>query len=396
MRIELWSIYFPPVPLGIGPVAGTLARELAARGHAVTAVTSHPHYPKPDWGTSWRVRRRTWNGIKVVELPVYPSRQTTLQRVGEETTYALGQTAWGLWRSEADVVIATVPSLMCVPGACIRARCGTPMVLWLQDIVSQAAQQSGLTGGSRLQPILARLERAAFEHASRTVVISDAFRRQLLDHGAAPNRVERIYLGAPRPIESRWRAGPRENRAPVVLVIGNIGLTQGLTKFVEEFQASPELRSIGAELRITGDGVAAGHLRAAIEDDRVQYLGVVSEKDLERELAGADVGLVTQAWGVSDFNLPSKMATYMACGLPVFAVADPATELFDIVGGSGGGRAVASDDLSRACASLATFLESEPQLKTAAAGSLAFAGENFDASVMAARFESVLKDAVAL
>ncbi len=50
MRIQLWTIYYDPEPMGIAPLAGVWARGMAERGHEVEVITAHPHYPTPQWG----------------------------------------------------------------------------------------------------------------------------------------------------------------------------------------------------------------------------------------------------------------------------------------------------------------------------------------------------------
>ena len=50
MKIHLWSMYYDPVPMGIGPVATMLAKQLSARGNDVTVIASHPHYPTAELG----------------------------------------------------------------------------------------------------------------------------------------------------------------------------------------------------------------------------------------------------------------------------------------------------------------------------------------------------------
>lgn len=388
LRIQLWSIYYEPVPMGVGPVASSLAQELVKRGHQVTVVASHPHYPTPEWGTSWRPRRETRSGVDVVELPVYTRRRTSLQRILEESSYAAAQAIASPFLARPDALVTTIPSLMAMPTAELYARVHKiPWVIWLQDMISEAAAATGFIGGSRLQRSLARIESRAFRASTRIVSISDVFQRKLVEQGVSPAKIERIYL----PPGQLSGAVPRRNATrPVVLVIGNIGLTQNLTAFVRAFERSSELREIGAELRVTGDGVQAGELRAAVVGDRVSVLGVVSSKQLADELARARIALVSQSPEIQDINLPSKITTYMSHGLPIFGAMNPASEAARMIETSGAGWVADSSDLDGACRTLANVLVSESDLAAAGTASRAFAEENFDPGRMAARFEGAI------
>lgn len=392
MKIHLWSIYYEPVPMGIGPVAAMLAKQLQARGDDITVIASHPHYPSAAWGSSYRPRRRVRDGIDVVELPVHTGRSRGWQRMLGELSYGAGQTAAALAPFKADVVIATVPSLMVVPGASLYAHTRrVPWVVWLHDIVSGAAAATGLLDEGPALRMVKRLERFAFADADRVVTISKAFEKQLIAAGVPAAKVEQIYGGASLSLGSP-REGPVPGRS--VLVIGNIGLTQNLAGFARAFQRSAPLRELGAELRVTGDGVAAPEVREAAAAGHVEMLGVVSAERLADELDAARIALVSQHPDVRDFNLPSKITTYMARGVPVFAVVSPGTEAAELVASSGAGWVADSRDLDGACRQLAELLTDDAELARASAAGLAFAAEHFQASAVAGRFGELLEELV--
>lgn len=392
MKIHLWSIYYEPVPMGIGPVAAMLAKQLQARGDDITVIASHPHYPSAAWGSSYRPRRRVRDGIDVVELPVHTGRSRGWQRMLGELSYGAGQTAAALAPFKADVVIATVPSLMVVPGASLYSHTRrVPWVVWLHDIVSGAAAATGLLDEGLALRMVKRLERFAFADADRVVTISKAFEKQLIAAGVPAAKVEQIYGGASLSLGSP-REGPVPGRS--VLVIGNIGLTQNLAGFARAFQRSAPLRELGAELRVTGDGVAAPEVREAAAAGHVEMLGVVSAERLADELDAARIALVSQHPDVRDFNLPSKITTYMARGVPVFAVVSPGTEAAELVASSGAGWVADSRDLDGACRQLAELLTDDAELARASAAGLAFAAEHFQASAVAGRFGELLEELV--
>ena len=392
MRIHLWSMYYDPVPMGIGPVSAMLAKQLSALGNDVTVIASHPHYPSPSWGTSHRPRRLVRDGIDVIELPVYPQRAKGWQRMLCEVSYGAGQTAAALAPLNADIVVVALPSLMAVPGATIYSRLHrVPWVAWLHDIVSSAAATTGLMEEGLALKMVRRLERLAFDDSDRVITISNAFSRQLVEAGVLGSKIERIYGGA-----SLELAAPRSSQPPNrnALVIGNIGLTQNLAEFARAFQASQALRRIGSELRVTGDGVAAPSVRQVAADGHVAMLGVVSKQELTEELDSARVAIVTQHPDVSDFNLPSKITTYMARGVPVFAVVKPDTEGAEIVRESGAGWVADSSDLEAACERLAAVMDDEPALTRASEAGIAFASEHFEAGAVASTFDRSLQEVV--
>lgn len=389
LRIAIWSIYYAPEPTGIAPVATGLARGLAERGHEVSVVTSHPHYPDPSWGRSAWPKRVVRDGLPVTELPIYTSRRSTARRALSELSYGAGSYLHARRAPTVDVVIVVVPSVLALPAASrYLQRTGTPFVIWLQDIVSGLARSTGIAGGGRVAALLEELERRGFERAEGIVTISSAFRRRLVGRGVEPGKIEHIHQAAgewPQELPEQGSTGP------TALAIGNVGLTQGLDRLAAAFQRSSELTAMGAELRVTGHGVGWGELAEVAEAPTTTLLGIVDRATLRKELAGARVGIVSQRPGVADFNLPSKMATYMANGLPVVAIVDPDTEVAEIVRESRGGWVLDSRDLDLACGRLASILAGSADLARASDLATSYARSNFDPDSATAAFEGFLE-----
>ena len=144
------------------------------------------------------------------------------------------------------------------------------------------------------------------------MVISDTFRQSLIAKGVAPGKITRIYNPAARGFGSRVDRGTRPLR---VIHIGNIGHSQALDVFVRAFEASP----VEARLIIVGTGERRMHVVSEARSGRVEIRGLVSENELERELDEADIGLITQRPDVFEFNVPSRLMTLLARGIPVLA-----------------------------------------------------------------------------
>lgn len=100
----------------------------------------------------------------------------------------------------------------------------------------------------------------------------------------------------------RYRAArPWRTRAPTVLFLGRHEERKGLHVLLEAFAGEPARR--GAVLWIAGDGPRTGSLRQATPpSDQVEWLGVLSEDEKVRRLAGADV-LCAPSLGGESFGM---------------------------------------------------------------------------------------------
>jgi colanic acid biosynthesis glycosyl transferase WcaI len=268
-----------------------------------------------------------------------------------------------------------------------RAR-RSPWVLWLQDILPDGAASSGIIDDSSVVMRQSRrLELAAYRSARRVIAISEAFVENLVAKGVPREKIDLIYNPATR----ERRLPPRPTDPPRVLSMGNIGHSQGLAPLVAAFEGSPTMRELGAELVITGGGVAVDQVRAEIRSDRVKALGVVDDAELERQLQAATLALVSQRHGGAEFNFPSKLMNFMAYGLPVLAAVDPGSEVARVVDLAGAGWVVDSAEPDHFPAAIGDILGRPAELTARGAAAQAFAAEHFAKPGFAAHFEAILE-----
>jgi colanic acid biosynthesis glycosyl transferase WcaI len=387
LRIQLWSCNYDPEPSGIAPLSSMWAQAMMARGHHVDVVAAHPHYPQPIWGKRMRPYRQVLDGVPVLRLPLWVGHDSAFQRMRQELahTACLGAALPVLGRP--DVIVAVSPSFPALVPAMLDAHARRiPWTLWLQDILPDGAATTGLIRSGPLLSALRGLERVAYRSASRIFVISDAFRRNLLTKGVDASKITRIYNPSAVPV------GPYEEPVDLdgptrLLVMGNIGHSQGLAPFVEA--AGLGLERANAVLRIAGAGVAADDVREAA-GPRVDMLGLLLGQQMETELRHTSLGIVTQRSDIVEFNLPSKLMNYMAHGLPVLAVVNERSECARIVRESGAGWVLDSGRLGELDTLLPRIVSDREQLLARGRAGHDYASEHFSPERVVEKYEKDL------
>ena len=394
MRIQIWSYNYHPEPQGIGPLSTVMAEQLAARGHDVLVVTAHPHYPQNAWGTRWRPSRERRHGVAILRLPLWIGRETAAERVRQEVSFTLAESAAAPVLPACDVMVGVSPSFPALaPCMAVSRVRRTPWVLWLQDLVTDAAASTGLLPSGLLLAAARRLELAAYASAARIVAISESFRGNLVRKGVPDAKIVRIFNSMT--VQLDGTAPRREVGSPPRLInMGNIGRSQGLDRIVDAFESSSALADRDARLVIAGHGVEAAAVRARVRSERVTLTGVLDAESLDRELRQAALGVVSQRPDVAEFNLPSKLMNYMAYGLPVLASVRPDSETARIVHHSGAGWVADANDPDAFADTAARLLDDPAALDRASAAARAFALAHFHPRTVAERFEQVLLEAV--
>jgi len=346
MRVLLIGINYWPEETGIAPYTTGLAEHLAARGHETTVLTGVPHYPQWRVLESYAGRLRTRERLRGVQVRRFrhyvPGRQSALRRALYEGTFLLNALAT-TQPSRPDVIMGVVPSLTGGVLAAIAARrYGVPYGLLFQDVMGQAAQQSGVPGGRRVERLTRSVESRIARGASGIAVVAEGFRSYLESLGVPRDRIHRVrnwtHIAEPhrRPQETRALLGlPADAR--ICLHAGNMGLKQGLDALIEcAALAWSTDRSLCFVL--AGDGSQRAQLQSrAAGLPNVFFLSPQPEEIFPDMLAAADVLLLTQRPSVTDMALPSKLTSYMAAGRPVVAAVSSRSEAAFEIRASGAG-----------------------------------------------------------
>ena len=394
MHVQLWSYNYDPEPIGIGPIGGTAARALADNGHEVEVISAHPHYPGPQWGNRLLPYREERDGLSVIRLPIWPGRSTAVRRIRQELSFALAEVGVLPALRRPDVILAISPSFPGLAAVMLNGRVRrVPWVLWLQDILPDGAIATEILREGAMTRLARRFERAAYRSAAHIVVISDSFEENLRRKGVDGKKMTRVYNPATRSIlvEPRhMNAVGDDMTGPTVLAMGNIGHTQNLVELTRAFEQSAELEALGARFVITGDGVAREDVRAAITTDRVRLAGILENEELEQHLARAAVGVVSQRYEGTNFNVPSKLMTFMGRGVPVVASVPPDFEAARIVRASGGRWVADSGDPHEFAATVARALGNAPERDALGQASLRFAREKFAPERLGSELERIL------
>jgi putative colanic acid biosynthesis glycosyltransferase WcaI len=398
-RVQLWSANFAPEPTGIAPVSTVLADELDRRGWEVDVVANHPHYPDPRWGTRrWPYRQRRGE-VKLLRLPLLVGRETGKQRMLQElsivASYLAATPILGppLLR-KPDVVLVVSPPFPALMAAVVNGRLrGVPWVYWMHDLLPDGAVTTGLVDEDSAVMRASRwLERTAYAECDSVAVLSQAFADSVLSKGVPRNKVDLIYDPATRPFPKLTAEELGSEREEVrILSMGNIGLTQGLTPLVAAWERSEEIARRGYKLVVTGNGIAADEARAEVRSDRVEFLGLVSDEELERQLRSATLALVSQSYSGAEFNLPSKLMNFMAYGLPIIAAVHPDGETARLVEKAEAGWIADSSEPDLFPRTVISALDERAELRRRAQAARSYAEQNFSTDAFAGSFDRLLR-----
>jgi colanic acid biosynthesis glycosyl transferase WcaI len=325
-QVLIIGLNYAPEPTGSAPYTAGLA-EMIAKFADVEVLAGVPHYPawRVDSGYRWRVRRREKrNDVNVHHFRHFvPRRQSALGRALWDASFVANASLYRL-RRRPEVVIASTPSLGgAVLGAQYARRYRVPFAVVVQDLVGQAAKQSGIAGGAGVAHLVARVEKRAIERADIVAIVSERFRDQLGLYGIDESKIRLFpnwtHIAEPTVAREAVRAELGwDDNVFIALHAGNMGLKQDLGNIVEAARALTGRSQV--RFVLCGDGNQRGTLQEQARGlANVQFLDPVSNERYPDLLRAADVLLVNERPTVGDMALPSKLTSYFAAGRAVLA-----------------------------------------------------------------------------
>ncbi|MGB3292751.1 MAG: glycosyltransferase family 4 protein [Phormidesmis sp.] len=404
MRVLLYSYNYYPEPIGIAPLMTELAEGLVKRGHQVRVVTAMPNYPEREIYPEYRgklYKSEVRNGVEIERcfVAIRP-KPGLVGRALLEGSFALLSFIKAISGWRPDVILSTSPSLTaCVPVAVTKALYRCPVVLSLQDILPEAAVQTGLITHPVAIKVFERLEKFAYASATKISVITPSFAKNLVEKGVSIGKMECISnwvdVGFVRPLPKENNAFRRAHGLSnkfVVLYSGNIARTQGVRTIIRtasQMQANPDIQFV-----IVGEKsqlVELDELCKELSVKNVSLLPFVSDHEFPEMLAAADVSLIMQKQNVVGFNMPSKTQKIMASGRPVIASVPGNGSAAEAVWQSGSGLVVEPESPTELAKAIEALYNDPKQVEEFSRRGRQFAIDNYSFDQAINAYEALLK-----
>lgn len=343
MNVLITTQVFPPEIHPTARIVLELARALSDAGHDVTVATGYPHHPHGKILGGYRkkwILRENVNGVRVIRGWHFTSTSSAiLSRGFVYLSQTIGTAIAALIGKRPEVIINFGPPLVGpAMSAVLAKRFGARHIPVIYDLYPDVAIEAGAIRNLSLIRAAKELERRIYKRSDRIVVLSEGFRRTLVESKGVPGekvRVIPVWLDpdeiqrAQDPLAWRREHGISED-AFVVLYAGTMGIVSGAEVLIDvanEFSGDP-----GIVFLFVGEGRAKERIQEMGRNlPNVRLFGFQPRKNLSEMLSSADVGVMTLLPGRGRTSVPSKMFGYMAVGVPVLASCDPDSDSAEMI-----------------------------------------------------------------
>lgn len=343
MHILILGQHYAPEAISGAILAKELAEGLIARGYRVTFVTGAPNYPYGKVYPGYRnalLFRETRAGVNVIRVWswIWPSKRFW-SRILNFGTFSLLALLGGLAAGKIDVVMSVTPPLPLGMAAWLISRIrGVPWLLRVEDIFPEAAVIAGMLRNRVVIRLLEWMERFFYIKAAHITVITEGFRKNLINKGVDESKLSILPVWAdpdvikPMQKENDFRRDNGLQGKFVVLYSGNLGYTSALEDVIEAAKLLQDQSEIA--FVIVGEGAKKVDLQTMVQTYglmNVHFLPYRPREAYAEMLASADLSLVTLNRESAHTSLPGKTFNIMSSGRPILAVTEDGSELADVV-----------------------------------------------------------------
>lgn len=340
-HILVVSQYFYPETFRIND----MCLEWVKRKYKVTVVTGIPNYPMGKTFKGYGItkkRHEVWNGIEIYRIPLIPRGSGSLGMIANYLSFMVsGMLAGKMKNIKADLVFSfeVSPMTQVMTGISFAKKLHVPHYLYVQDLWPEnVITVTGIRNPLIIKPIDKMVD-YIYKNSDQIFATSPSFVEAICNRKVAVNRekvhywpqyAEEFYKPIDKSIAKEVAAAygiPNDDSFKIIFT-GNVGTAQGIDILP---QTAELLKNENIKFVIIGDGRYLEKLVSDIKSRQLEKMFIfVARQPAEKIpvlLSACDVAFISFAddelWKMT---IPAKLQSYMACGMPIIAVADGETK----------------------------------------------------------------------
>lgn len=338
-HILVISQYFYPEDFRINDIC----KEWVKRGYEVTVVTGIPNYPQGKFyqGFSWfKKRREEYEGIHIVRLPIIPRGKNAVMLMLNYVSFVVSGFFWKLFtkvKADKVFIFEVSPMTQALAGVWYAKKRKIPCYIYVQDLWPENVE---IVTGIHNRAVIGLIDRMVnyiYKNCNRIFATSPSFVKRIEERDSAwvadkskaiywPQYAEECY----HPVGKIDLPDMPQNDKFKIVFTGNIGYAQGLD-ILPRAAAELKKENVSCQFIIIGDGRYREEFENEIaQNDVKEMFALLGRKKMEEVpyyLAWCDIAFISFADNsLFSMTIPAKLQSYMACGMPILAVADGETE----------------------------------------------------------------------
>lgn len=331
MKILFLTDNFPPEVNAPASRTFDHCREWVRNGDEVTVITCAPNFPQGKVYAGYK--NKLWQeehieGIRVIRVWSYiVANKGFLKRILDFISYSITSFFAGLF-VKTDVIVATSPQFFtALSGRTLSLFKRKPWIMEVRDLWPESIKTVGAMNDNPIIRYFEWEEKVCYRSAKRIVVVTDSFKRKLIERGISPEKIDVVKNGVDRNLFY-----PTNQKDPELVkhlglegktVIGYIG-THGMAHkldFILHCAAKLQKLNSDKHFIFLGNGAEKENLKrlcAELRLSNVDMLDSVPKSEVKRYISVLDVCLINlKKSELFTTVIPSKIFENAAMEIPI-------------------------------------------------------------------------------
>ena len=330
MRILFLTDNFPPEVNAPASRTFDHCREWVKQGNEVTVITCAPNFPKGKIyeGYTNKLRQKEWiSGIRVIRVWSYIApNKGFAKRTLDFISFSVSSFFAGLF-IKTDIIIATSPQFFtALAGRTLSFWKRRPWIMEVRDLWPESIKTVGAMKDNLFIRYFEWEEKRCYNSASEIVVVTESFKRKLIERGVFAENIAVVKNGVDRSLftpQSKDQLLLNELGLNGKIIVGYIG-THGMAHKLDFILSSAlELKNLYPQYHFLfiGSGAERSNLLKLKEDmqlDNVTMLDSVPKQEVKRYISILDVSLINlRKSDLFTTVIPSKIFENAAMQIPI-------------------------------------------------------------------------------
>ncbi len=359
--------YFFPEGWSGAQITRDIVRALQLDDYQVTVVCGSTPYVEPTWQ---QIDDPAQIGVRIVRIASLARTRSLLLRAVNHLLYSFQSFVALLAQHKADLIIVQTnpPPIVIIAGLVAWMR-RKPLIIIAMDLYPDALLAFRPSFADTLVArLLAIPFNWAYGQARLVVALGPCMADRLCGKGVRVSRIRvvsnwatgdlQVRRGAANPFLDQWRL----RGCFTILYSGSLGIAHEIDTILASFSL---LRSDCPDLRLlcvaSGTRLAAARetVEAADLESVVLFRDLVPPESLPDTMGIASLALVSMRPGFEGVVVPSKLAGYLARGIPILYIG-PRSDISQLIEAASAGACFANGDVQGVCQFL-RGLTAEPE-----------------------------------
>jgi len=277
-------------------------KEWVNAGSKVTVITCAPNFPKGKVFEGYKnklYQKETIDGIEVIRVWSYiTSNAGFFKRVLDYISFAKMAFFASFFVRKVDVIVSTSPQFFsAVSGYFIALFKRKPWIMEVRDIWPESIRAVNAMKSSKILDFLEKVELFLYRKATKVVVVTDSFKRNITERGINPDKIEIVKNGV---YLDNFKAKAKEDYLLKKLnlkgkfVVGYIG-THGMAHKLDFILNSILNLDSNIHFLFLGDGAEKQkllQLNKKLNLNNTTFIDFVSKNEIQDYISITDIALV--------------------------------------------------------------------------------------------------------